>query len=85
MNLETMSQIVNAKGPDRVVIDREGEALPPERAKRDHNVVPDVVFLRDDGWTLGAPRSLADVARSMWAGDWVGVMDPFPGKFEYEL
>ncbi len=56
--------------PRRVLINCDGEALSPRRAEREHGIVSDCVFVRNDGWTLGAPASLKDVARNLWAGDW---------------
>ena len=58
---------------NRVLIDKEGTAVPPKRAK-ELGVSPDVIFIRDDGWTLGAPKHLKDVAHSLWSDKWVGVI-----------
>lgn len=63
-------------GPTRVMINSAGEAVKPERAKRDHNIVPDVIFIRKDGWSLGAPDSLVEVARRMYADMWIGSFRP---------
>ena len=58
-----------AHGPDRVVINGSGEAVAPHRAPKF-----DIVFVRDDGWSLGAPAALAKTAESLWADQWVGVL-----------
>ena len=63
-------------GPTRVVINSEGDAVTPERAKRDHDIEPDVIFIRDDGWSLGAPDHLMAIARRMWADEWIGSFRP---------
>ncbi len=34
-----------------------------------------VVFVRDDGWTLGAPRHLCREAKTLWDGCWQKYMD----------
>lgn len=34
---------------------------------------PDLIFVRDDGWTLGAPKDLARAAWDTWPEAWVGV------------
>jgi hypothetical protein len=66
-------------GPTRVVVNSDGEAKPPMRAKKENEIKPDVIFVRNDGWSLGAPIELYDVAEKMWAGDWVMVIrKPFP-------
>jgi hypothetical protein len=57
--------------PRRVVIDAEGAAVSPSRTE----LKPDIVFIRDDGWTLGAPASLATVAYETWADYWVSFFD----------
>jgi len=49
-------------GPTRVVINEQGEATTYVRALTEYNVNYDVVFIRDDGWTLGAPSHLEAVA-----------------------
>lgn len=61
-------------GPDRVVINSEGDGIPPKRAWAQHGITPDVIFIRDDGWTLGAPAYLEDVAERLWRDQWVGVL-----------
>src|SRR5262245_59247353 len=46
---------------NRVVIDELGGAVNPRRAS-EMGVTPDVVFIRNDGWVLGAPARLESVA-----------------------
>ena len=53
----------------RVVVNREGEAWSFSRAF-ERGIKPDVIFIRNDGWTLGAPSSLEDVAFDLWKKDW---------------
>jgi hypothetical protein len=60
------------EGLKRVVINQEGVATTPLAARRDNNIEPDIIFLRDDGWTLGAPQRLAKLAHDMWADAWLG-------------
>jgi hypothetical protein len=56
---------------DRVVIDEHGEAKSAMRAQEEHSISPDIAFIRNDGWTLGAPKSFNDVAFKMWSGEWM--------------
>lgn len=67
---------VLAFGPRRVVVDAEGTARSPKRALRDHGITPDVIFVRKDGWALGAPHRFVKVAQSM-AGPtgWLAVIE----------
>jgi len=67
--MEHILKTIREFGPTRVVINSEGEATSPARAKIDS----DVVFIRNDGWTLGAPSRFEEVARQMWADMWIGV------------
>lgn len=62
----------------RVVVDPAGYAVNAKEAKERYGVVPAVVFIRKDGWSLGAPRDFADVAASIWKGDWIAVSKPIP-------
>ena len=59
------------RGPDRVLISSDGEATSSRRAREEHGVNPDVIFIRRDGWSLGAPKHLARVAYRLWADEWV--------------
>ena len=53
----------------RVMIDPD-EAVPPERAAA-MGIHPDILFVRDDGWVLGAPARLAEAARRTYRDSWV--------------
>lgn len=61
------------RGVDRVLLDREGTATTPLLAAVRNGVRAEVVFVRDDGWKIGAPKRLEDVARSLWPDQWVEV------------
>lgn len=76
-NLLDTLNLIAQNGPTRVVINSDGEALPPGRAKREQGIEPDMIFVRYDGWSLGAPMSLRHVAESKWV--YVCVLHkPFP-------
>lgn len=60
-------------GPTRVVINLSGEATTPERAERDYQVKPDIIYIRNDGWSLGCPAYLDNVTSNMWKDEWVAV------------
>jgi hypothetical protein len=70
-------------GPDRIVINADGEATTSRRARREYNIYPAIIFVRDDGWMLGAPANLVKVAEEMWRDEWIAVLergswDPIP-------
>ena len=54
----------------RVVVDDRGTALPSKQTFFECGIKPDVIFLRSDGWTLGAPKELERVAYDQWPNDW---------------
>ena len=56
--------------PTRVVVDDEGLGANSKRARFEYNIIPDIVFLRDDGWTLGAPTQFETVAYRLWQAEW---------------
>jgi hypothetical protein len=58
-------------GPDRVVINAEGDAYGPRQAQQEHGIRPTIIFIRYDGWSLGAPAQFEQVAFQMWADSWV--------------
>jgi len=61
-------------GPNRVLVTADGLAVPWKRAVNEHNIVSDIIFIRRDGWTLGAPESLENVAYQMWSDEWWGFL-----------
>lgn len=70
MNLPNMIDKIFTTGPDRVVINEDGEATTPKLAREQHRIVPDVIFIRFDGWALAAPEFLERVAYQLWQNDW---------------
>ena len=54
---------------NRVITDDEGTGQAPRRAA-EKGISPEVVFLRKDGWTLGAPRQYESIAYDMWSDEW---------------
>ena len=72
-NLLKYRDDIIANGPSRVLISPdEGVASKPARVE--HGITPDVIFIRHDGWSLGAPSHLEADARKMWEGYWIGIL-----------
>jgi len=71
MILSDLADKVFGKGPDRMVINEEGEALPWSKARQLYNISPEIIFVRNDGWALGAPRELEKTAFQLWADKWI--------------
>jgi hypothetical protein len=68
---------IKVYGPNRVVINKEGEAYSPNTAEKMDGVTPTIIFVRDDGWSLGAPDKLWWTAMSMWYHHWTHVIVKF--------
>lgn len=62
-------------GCSRVLISRDGTAVAPSRARTLHGIMPDVVYFRADGWSLGAPWALSTVAWEQWRNEWIAAID----------
>jgi hypothetical protein len=71
LNVQAAIRRISMHGPDRVVIDLAGQAVSANRAALNHYVFPDIIFIRDDGWTLGAPRKFEFVAFNLWKDSWI--------------
>jgi hypothetical protein len=56
--------------PTRIVTDEHGCARPPKSGDSF-----DVVFVRDDGWSLAAPEQYRGVAYRMWEREWAEVIE----------
>jgi hypothetical protein len=73
----TAIQRLRSSGPDRVLVWIAGawEGIPSERARREHGVVPDVVFIRTDGWMLGAQAGAGEVAAAeLYRDTWLAAI-----------
>lgn len=74
IDLQKIADEVMRRGPDRVVINVDGEARPSRIAREQYGVCPDVIFIRNDGWTLGASSHLEATAKRLWRDQWVGII-----------
>lgn len=69
MDVNRIRDLIMKRGPHRVMISAH-EAAPCRRAREDHGIVPSVIFIRHDGWTLGAPEHLERAAYMQWPNEW---------------
>lgn len=76
MNTDAALKRLAVHGPDRVVVNRHGEGRPP---RLEPDVPIQVILIRRDGWTLGAPWDLAEVAKRLWVGEWAAFVLPTHG------
>lgn len=82
-DLPSLVEKIKMHGPTRVLVNQ-FEGRPTHIALRDNRITPDVVFIRDDGWSLGAPKDLVWHAEMMWADKWVFVVELNNGSQGYE-
>ena len=52
------------------------EAVTSRRAREEYRIVPDIIFIRNDGWSLGAPQHLEHAAYRLWKDEWTYFMRP---------
>ena len=73
--------------PNRVIVSYEGYAVPANIAEKRYGIIPDIVFKRNDNWTLGAPSMFETVAYNMWADQWIEFMinDEWKDINEYKM
>ena len=71
--LQGAMKLIAIHGPSRVMVS-EFEATRPETAKGAHGISPDIIFIRDDGWSLGAPKALAEAAEALYPEQWTHVL-----------
>lgn len=58
--------------PDRVLTFK---GMTSYEDARDKDVSVEIVFVRDDGWTLGAPGQLGKEAYMLWEANWERFID----------
>jgi len=56
----------------RVCVESPIYGTTPEIAKAQYGITPDVIFLRSDDWSLGAPMKFAEESDNLWCDGWVG-------------
>jgi len=67
-----VKQIVK-DGPKRVVINRAGEATTKEEGFRILGIKPTIIYIRNDGWSIGCTPDLDVITNHMWQDEWAAV------------
>lgn len=78
--LAWVEQVLNS-GPDKVMITAEGLTRSPKKAYSIHSTWPDVVYIRQDGWSLGCPSLIEQQAYETWKNEWVARVDLHTGEW----
>jgi hypothetical protein len=69
--------------PTRVVTQvRDGAVACAETAERasEKGITPDVIYIRNDGWSLGARAEHEEACKRMWEEDWVARVEKVSGR-----
>lgn len=74
INLEAAVKRIAVHGPDRIVVNDDGYAMPQKAAFERYCTTWSIVFIRDDGWSLGCPHIFEPVAYSQWKDHWTHYM-----------
>lgn len=70
------ARAIKDRGPIRVLLSK-NEIVPINKSKN-----YSIVYIRKDGWSLGAPEELADFAYEMYKDEWAAVLKKPFDKFE---
>lgn len=70
---------IRGQWPRRTLLSEDGDAASPQKAYRLQGRFPDFIFIRDDGWSLGAIEEFRDAAHELWKDQWIAVIVA-PGK-----
>lgn len=84
MDIKAINHIKNqvlASGPTRVLVDSDGTSVSLKDAER-QNIKPDLIYIRDDAWSLGVPKKLEAQAKLLWFGHWVAKVDINTGSIK---
>ena len=69
MNIEQVVKRILSNGPDRVMF-KTNEATTLNKAIKKYKINPDIIFIRNDGWSIGAPTSLEGNTYRSWENEW---------------
>jgi hypothetical protein len=61
-------------GTDRVLTSPRGTSVPFKYAVEEFGIPVELVFIRNDGWTLGCHRTHQSVAYQMWQDEWIAMI-----------
>ena len=74
MTLDDAWKIIAARGPAEVLVNRQGDTASQDVAIKQHRTPWDIIYIRDDGWSLGTSFYLAQYAEPMHKSRWIGKM-----------
>lgn len=61
----------NKNVPNRVIYNDKGDVASKLLVLENHKIKPSIIFFRNDGWSLGAPKEFEEMAYKMYEDEWV--------------
>jgi hypothetical protein len=75
MTLADMWKVIQAKGPHHILLNQAGDTKMTVLALRDDpDLHWDLVYIRNDGWSLGCSYYLGHHAEALHRADWIAVV-----------
>lgn len=74
INIEAAVNRIAVHGPDSVVVGKDGLAVPSTVAKERYGVAWSIVFIRDDGFSLGSWHEDEQFSYGLWKDCWTHYM-----------
>lgn len=71
MTLQDAWKVILVRGPSEVMVTRT-DTVSPAEAMSKYRTGWDVIYIRDDGWSLAAPYYFAHYAENLHKGRWIG-------------
>lgn len=81
IDVDQLFDQLRRRGPTRVYCGDQ-IAKSPARAKREHNASWSIVFVRNDGWSIGCDEQFASETHDLWGDDWVAALRRKGDSFE---
>lgn len=73
MTLQDAWKHIAVRGPAAILVDRHGNQMLPDAALK-AGIGWDILYIREDGWSLGASFYLAQYAERLHRDQWIGWM-----------
>lgn len=74
LELDAAIRRLKTHGPDRIMLASDYAVSPNNAVASGYSPIWDIVFVRNDGWTLAAPKHLERVAHQTWPDCWIAVL-----------
>jgi hypothetical protein len=73
VDIELVVRNIMAKGPSRVMVSKT-KSTTCRVATTQFHIEPTIIFIRHDGWTLGANEKFEEAAYKTWPENWIAFL-----------